>query len=331
MTCPKELTVGEKTRVISPSVFFAEMGALPEEDLALRDAAGASLLLRPKPPVLDDAMHVYLDDRLETFALSATSLARFLDNPVAFLQVDLLQQPEYLDEASLRRLAYGSAAHWALKEWATAMQRGEEFSPEQMIKAFGWYLQERTILSAHQRESLLGMGANALPLYYDQRLKGAQPVLHAVERQYVARMDNAKDTEGKGIPLKGKIDRIDLASATSASATVIDYKTGAAKTERVIRGDLEPGTVSRTKDGANFRQLVFYALLLEKSDPLLKPEAFVLEFLGERGEECVRRSFTVTEAEKEDLRGVIRQVWAKIQAHDFTPLVPESEPTPPSP
>ncbi len=65
---------------------------------------------------------------------------------------------------------------------------------------------------------------------------------------------------------------------------------------------------------------MFYALLLERADPLLKPEAFVLEFLGERGKECVTRSVPVTEAEKNDLQGLIRQVWDKIIALDFTSL-----------
>jgi hypothetical protein len=78
--------------------------------------------------------------------------------------------------------------------------------------------------------------------------------------------------------------------------------------------------VSRTEDGANFRQLVFYALLLEKADPLLQPESYALEFLGERGVEGARRAFVVTDSEKDDLRALIREVWAKIMAFDFTQL-----------
>ncbi len=320
MTCPKELTVGEKTKTISPSAFFAEMGSLPELDADLRDPAGASLLLRPKPALLDGAMKAYLAERLESFALSATSLGRFLDDPQEFLKIDLLQQPEHLDEGAIRRLGYGSAAHWALREWATALQRNQEFTSEKFLDAFWWYLREKTILTEGQRSDLFALGKDALPRYYEQCLTAARPVLHAIEKDYRTRLIDPKDPTGKGISIKGKIDRIDVESSLSARATVIDYKTGAAKTENVIRGGLEPGTVSRTADGANFRQLTFYALLLERADPLLKPEAFVLEFLGERGKECVRRSFAVTEAEKNDLQALIRQVWDKITALDFSPL-----------
>ncbi len=320
LSCPKELTVGEKTRTISPSAFFAEMGTLPEVEANLVDPAAASLLLRPKPALIDGAMRAYLTERLESFALSATSLDRFLSDPIEFLRVDLLQQPEHLDEGAIRRLGYGSAAHWALKSWATAVLRNEEFTTDQFLDAFWWYLRERTILTEGQRSDLFALGKDALPRYYEQCLKESKPVLYAIEKDYRTRILDDKDATAPGIPIKGKIDRIDVESRISAKATVIDYKTGAAKTERVIRGGLEPGTVSRTHDGANFRQLVFYALLLERADPLLKPEAFVLEFLGERGQECVRRSFTVTEGEKEDLKTLIRAVWAKITALDFSPL-----------
>ncbi len=320
LTCPKEVTVGEKTRTISPSAFFAEMGPLPERNAALGDPEGASLLLRPKPAPLDGAMKAYLEERLESFALSATSLDRFLRDPQEFLRVDLLQQPEHLDESSIRRLGYGSAAHWALRQWATAVQRGEEFDPEKFIDAFWWYLRERTILSEAQRSDLFALGKDSLPRYYEQCLRAAKPVFHAIEKEYRARLPDPKDPTGRGIPLKGKIDRIDVQSPTSALATVIDYKTGEAKYESAIRGGLEPGAVSRTEQGANFRQLAFYAVLLEKADPMLKPEAFALEFLGERGKECVRRSFVVTDAEKESLRSLVRDVWAKITSLDFSPL-----------
>lgn len=320
LLCPKELTVGEKTRTISPSGFFAEMGTLPEEDVALLDPEGASLLLRPKPLVLDDAMRTYIAERLQTFALSATSLGRFLEDPMAFLQVDVLGQPQFFDEKSLGNLGYGSAVHWALRGWATAVQRGEPFSVEKFLEAFGWYLRERTILTQNQRDALWGMGKDALPLYYAACLEQARPLLHAVERDYRARITDPADPSGKGIAIKGKIDRIDLQAPDSAIATVIDYKTGAPKTERIIRGDREPGTVSRTQEGVYFRQLVFYAVLLEHADPLLRPTEFALEFIGERGTERVRRTLTVTDSEKEDLRTLIRSVWHKIVALDFTPL-----------
>jgi hypothetical protein len=122
------------------------------------------------------------------------------------------------------------------------------------------------------------------------------------------------------IPIKGKIDRIDLAAPGSADAIVIDYKTGRPKPPSAIRGGIEPGSVSRTEDGDYFRQLVFYALLLEQAEPLLVPQVFSIEFIGEREEEPALRQFEVTDAEKQSLRTLIGDVWKKIQALDFTAL-----------
>ncbi len=311
MTCPREVTVGEKSKTISPSGFFAEMGTLAEDEGTLKNPEAASLLLLPKAPVMDESMKGYLEERLKTFALSPTSLNRFLRDPEEFLRVDLLHQPEHFDEGSIRRLGYGSAAHWALRQWAVARKEGKEFGVTQFLEAFQWYLDERTILTAGQRNDLLALGKHSLASYFESRLAGAHPVLHAVEREYRTRLGD--------IPLKGKIDRIDLVSPTSGQAIVIDYKAGKGKSESDIRG-AEEGTVSRTEDGSHFRQLAFYAVLLEQADPLLTPERFVLDYLGERGEDPVERSFIVSSAERDSLRAMIKEVWAKISSLDFTRL-----------
>lgn len=312
MTCPREVTVGEKARAVSPSGFFAEMGGLPEEDRSLRDPAGVSLLLHPRPRALDRALQSYIEERLKTFMLSATSLNRFLSDPQEFLLVDLLGQPQRFDEGTVRRFGYGNAVHWALKQWAVARREGTPYPLEQFLEAFRWYLHERTILTEKQREDLLALGIDALPRYFEERLRDASPVLWAVEREYRAHL-----TE---IPIKGKIDRIDVLSRDSSRATVIDYKAGKGRTESQIRGGVDAGKVSRTEEGGHFRQLAFYAVLLEQADPLLSPRAFVLEYIGERGEHPTSRSFTVSDAERDDLKNLIHDVWAKISALDFSPL-----------
>jgi RecB family exonuclease len=116
------------------------------------------------------------------------------------------------------------------------------------------------------------------------------------------------DSAAASIPLKGKIDRIDLAAPTSAEATVIDFKTG------------RPQTESQIRNGDYFRQLQFYAVLLSKSQPLLVPRAFVLDFIGEGSAHPIERIFEVTEQEKKHMEELIRAVWSKILALDFTPL-----------
>ncbi len=319
--CPREFAVGERARAVSPSAFFAEAGPLPERDVALKSPETSSLLLLKPEENSDAELTAYLHERLKNFALSPTSLSRFLEDPLAFRRVDLLGQPEELTESSVRSFGYGSAVHWALKEWATAVQSKRKFSVEDFLKAFEWHLMERNILTQKQRSDLLAQAQDALPKYFAAKLEHATPFIHAVERDHRGRLGDPSTPLGAGIPLKGKIDRIDRRSDISADAFIIDYKTGAPKAPSAIRGGVEAGKVSRSgRDGANFRQLVFYALLLEIADPMLVPQVFTLEFIGERGEDPLAREFSVTEQEKDDLRALIRQVWAKIVALDFTPL-----------
>lgn len=310
--CPKELSVGQKHKPVSPSAFFAEAGVLPEKDVSVKDPERASLLLLKPKRDLDSELQAYIRERLESFALSATSLTRFLRDPQEFLSIDLLGQPEQFDEGAMRSMGYGSAVHWALREWGAATQRGEAFDDKKMIEAFRWYMAERVFLTQKQRDDLDTLGSAALPRYFAERLCDAKPVIYSLERDYRARLGE--------IPLKGKIDRIDQLAKDSGNVVVIDYKTGAAKTENDIRGSLGIGEISRTEEGSKFRQMAFYALLLEQGDPLINPIAYALEFIGERGEDSERVELSVTDQEKDQLRALIKDVWAKIQSLDFSPL-----------
>lgn len=312
MLCPKEFAVGERARPVAPSAFFAEAGPLPEMNGALKDAEKSSLLLLQPVRNADAELDAYLHEKLETFALSPSALTAFLDDPENFKRVYLLGQPEAFTEQSLRALGYGSAVHWALKEWASAKQQKKEFSLPDFLTAFEWYLANRTILTEKQQGDLLSQGKDALPKYYAARIDDHKPVIYSTEREYRAMLSD--------IPLKGKIDRIDLLSETSGDAIVIDYKTGRPKAPSMIRGGADEGKVSHTKEGDNFRQLVFYSILLEQAEPLLTPQSFSLEFIGERGEDPIARPFQISQSEKDDLRGLIKDVWAKITALDFSPL-----------
>ncbi len=312
MLCPKEFAVGERARPVAPSAFFAQAGPLPESDGILKDPEKSSLLLLNPARKPDAELEAYLREQIADFALSPSSLSAFLKDPLEFKRMYLLKQPEQLTESSVRALGYGSAVHWALNEWASALKKGKPFDEKQFLEAFEWHLRERNILTKQQSDDLVSQANEALPRYFAERLEGKAPFMHAVEREYRAMLGD--------IPLKGKIDRIDGVSATSGDAVIIDYKTGKPKAPAFIRGGIEAGKVSRTGDGDNFRQLVFYSLLLEQAEPMLVPQAFCLEFIGERGEDPISRQFQILQQEKDDLKSLIREVWAKILALDFTPI-----------
>ena len=306
MICSREQTRGEKARAVSPSAFFAEAGELPEVDLAPHEPERMSTLLKEPLRNIDDEFQAFLRERLKSFTLSVTALNHFLDDPQRFLALDLLQTPQSKEA----NLCYGNAVHAALRQWGLSVQKGCPLSLEEFLRSFRRYLEEREVLTAQEHENLLHIGSTALPRYYAQRLSGKTPIIHSVEKGISAHLPlPAGEGWGEGhIPLKGLLDRIDLLSPDSSSATIIDYKTGHPQTEKQIR------------DGDYFRQLTFYALLLEHAHIPLEPRAFTLDFIGEREEDPIERSFVITGQEKKDLRKVIADVWRKITALDFTEL-----------
>jgi len=296
-TCPRELTTGDKTRSVSPSGFFAEAGKLPEEVHELKDPKKASLLLYEPVPDFDAEMKAFLTSKLEEYSLSVTALNHFLKDPKIFLELDLLQTPQTKEPS----LVYGNAVHDALRKWGLSVMEGKPLGEAAFLAAFRRYLEEREILTEPERKRLTRVGEEALPRYFAERLAGDPPLVHKVEY--------AVTTHFNDVPIKGKIDRIDLIRPASSDVIITDYKTGRPKSENEIR-----------TDGDYFRQLVFYALLLQERGALLTPREFVLDFIGEGSEHPVRRSFVITDAEMQDLEKIVTAVWAKITALDFTPL-----------
>ncbi|MDP6575115.1 MAG: ATP-dependent DNA helicase [Candidatus Peribacteraceae bacterium] len=296
-TCPKELTSGDKSREVSPSSFFAEAGDLSEEMHKLSDPESTSLLLHSPVRDLDSEMKAFLKERLEDYALSVTALNHFLEDPQMFLEIDLLRVPQ----AKQPSLVYGNAVHEAMKKWGLSVQSGKPLNSEEFVREFIKYLDEREILTESERRGLKKVGEEALPRYFSQRLSEGRPFIYKVEYDIRSYLDD--------IPIKGKIDRIDLTAPDSSIASVIDFKTGRPKSDKQIKDD-----------GNYFRQLSFYALLLECKNLPIDPQAYVLEFIGENSDHPVTRTFAITQSDIDELKEVVKEVWGKITNLDFTPV-----------
>lgn len=303
--CCMEVTTGTRPKDVSPAGFFAEAGPLPEEQRNVRDPETASTLLITKPLELDEAYQAFLRHRIKDFRLSVTSLNRFLNDPKEFVAMDLLQTPQVKESS----LVYGNAVHAAMKSWGMGIQRGLPLSEESFLNEFRNYMVDKEILTELERKSLIKQGEANLPRYYQQRLSENIPIVHSVEHSVNAYLPMMLTEDVPGIPLKGKMDRIDQQAPDSKYVTIVDFKTGRPKTENQIRDEAD-----------YFRQLTFYALLMEHGMPLFEPVAYVLDFIGEGTDHPVQRSFVVTAAEKEELSKVIADVWTKIQNLDFTKL-----------
>jgi DNA helicase-2/ATP-dependent DNA helicase PcrA len=299
----------DKVLDAEPSSFVAEFGETIEERLAISDKRLVpSLLIASRSPLSapdDEVFSAFLRERLKTFSLSVTALNRFLEDPQAFLWEDLMSMPR----AKEPHLAYGSAVHSALEAWGVALHHKRTFGLNDLLKHYEQAMTEREVLTRVQREGFLNMGKANLRRYFETYGQ-EKPIVLKTETKLSAHLPGPSGP--RDIPLTGIIDRLELLDATRNAVRIVDFKTGRPKTEKQVREDY---------GGSLYRQLQFYALLcrISKHFPY-EAEEFVLDFVGEGDDRPVRRSFTISYEELQDLEKLIRTVWEKITNLDFTPI-----------
>ncbi|MBT4119620.1 MAG: ATP-dependent helicase [Candidatus Peribacter sp.] len=293
-SCPIELTSGDSTKTVSPSGFFAESGDLPEVHRDVAHPDQMSTLLSVPPREFDAEFAAFLQKRIEHFALSPTALNHFLEDPLQFLEVDLLQKPQ----AKEPHFAYGNAVHHVLAKWADSVTDGNPLDEQTILTTFDDHLSQRELLTKKELERLSHLGHQTLKRYISSHLQSPYPNVHKVEYPITTHLGD--------VPIKGKLDRIDLMEPNSRVAIVTDFKTGKPKTEKQI------------VDYGYYRQLVFYDLLIRNGYSIIDPKEFRLEFVGEGAEAPITRSFTISENDRKELSELINTVWQKILALDFT-------------
>lgn len=302
LSFPEQYRSGEQMRDAQVSTFVAEAGqAVEEKILPTEELLPPIETLFQKDIVVDDAFSAFLKERLQDFALSVTALNTFLDGPEGphrFLWEQLLGQPR----AKPAHLSYGTAVHGALEDRNIAWKEGREFSSEELIQSFEKFMHQREIFTKEERERYMHIGRIVLERYAAITSQKPAIVLSA-ERSFLAHYDH--------IPLKGKVDRIDLFEPTSAVCRIVDFKTGTPlKTEEAVR-----------KDEKYFRQLVFYKILCDLDQKFAyDAEVFSFDFVGNDREERRVIDLQITQQEVQELKELIRKVWAKITALDFSPL-----------
>ncbi|PIR49212.1 hypothetical protein COU80_00485 [Candidatus Peregrinibacteria bacterium CG10_big_fil_rev_8_21_14_0_10_55_24] len=298
LTFPETYRSGEQMRDAQVSSFVAEAGEYADEVTLAQERIPSPIETLRMPPLhIDTAFRAFLLDRLADYELSVTALNAFLKDPQEFLWEQLLQKPSEKKPA----LAFGTAVHAALEERNSAWQHGETFSVDALVQAFQEHL-KKEILTVEELEHYTLVGEDIVRKY-GEKTSSDIPLVLSTERTFHAVIDD--------IPIKGKVDRIDLFEPNGGTCRILDYKTGQTrKTEDAVR-----------KEEKLFRQLVFYKMLCD-ADPKFIHEAvsFTLDFIGNENEERREITFEITETEVKELRALVAQVWSRITALDFRPI-----------
>jgi DNA helicase-2/ATP-dependent DNA helicase PcrA len=266
----------------------------------------------------------YIKMLLSDFVLSASALNVYLADTEEFVRKFVLRAARLEENES--NLAFGRAMHSALQCLYAPVLKGEELAElEKVQAAFGRELKNNR-LAKDDEEVRQKQGEEALIVYYEKALE---------------QMGRAKETGGKilyleknfggnnvvtieGVPIKGKIDRIDGVGEAGGEAVIIDYKTGMPKTDREV-SSLGKGASEREAQlpeclqGESKRQLLFYKLLCD-GDASFKYRATrgVLDFVaGREGRKAVERVIEFTAEELEEMKKLIKKVDGEIRSLEF--------------
>ncbi len=250
----------EEGREQLPTVFVSEMrqDLLDYEDMSgyERDvSAGKELAFgkvekKAEDEVLDQEL---IKEIVLKRGFSPTDINNYLDCPWKYFYANLLRIPQTVTKSS----AYGTAIHAALADYFEHMQNGKEMSAEETFESFKASLGRQPITDSDKKE-LMKKGEKSL-ISFINHYAGTW------EKNFLTETP-ISGGEIDGIPIKGRIDRIELLN--NGKVRVIDFKTGKYKTMGQIIG------TTKDSNGQIKRQIVFYKLLLQQ----LKERKYVFDY-----------------------------------------------------
>lgn len=251
----------------------------------------------------------WIQKRFLEKGLSASSLNNYLECPNKFYLLSLVGAPQ----APNRFLQFGNAAHAALAWFTKELNKGKKVNKKQLLKYFERSLAREPIAQKDFKD-IKEKGAKVLSAYFDA--KGSSwPKASLAEYGVEAGYEITSSKGNTSIKLKGWIDRIDLSE--SGFASVVDYKTGRVHARhsyaKALKGE-KSSSMDVVKAGNNYRQLVFYKLLLERGTKMKVREA-MLDFIEDPKKGVM--VFAPSEKEVAELEKVIGRVADEVMSLKF--------------
>lgn len=294
-------------RLVTPSRFLAEVKPelLTKKELPPTPLKNLPQLL--KPEFTPDTQN-FFQTLLQNFRLSPTAFNNFRTCPRRFLLANLLHLPVVRRIEDRAGLIFGSVVHVALEAYFREFKRTHQLPPiAGAFEALRQALQKEPLRQV-ERQRIEEDAIKALTQY----LEFHQPNL--LEPAEVEFNFKRHAVDCAGVPLTGKIDRIDFLAGSQMEFTFVDYKSMPPMSRAAIQGQ------TANSDGNSYRQLIFYALLAE-CDPRFfgRPVALKLSFLRPTldRQEFREEVFSVSSNEVANLKKEVLASWQKIQQGDF--------------
>jgi DNA helicase II / ATP-dependent DNA helicase PcrA len=296
---------------MEPSMFIAEIRdqhELPVEKIFLDEDVLVNFQALQfgvvEAPEIEKLEEEFVTRLLDRFVMNVSALSNYLKCPLEFYFRNLLRIPSPRYEAA----EFGSAIHYALQHLFEKMQKNENRFPEkeEFISDFNWYMhRHRESFTREQFGRRMEYGFDVLSNYYDKYLNSWNRIV-AVER-------NIRNVVVAGVPLKGKLDKLEF---DGKLVNVVDYKTGDWEKAKL---KLQPPNEKEPNGGDYWRQAVFYKILVDNYES--------------RGWQVISTEFDFVEPDKKktyhkvkmvinpaDITTVTQQivtVWQRIRDRDF--------------
>lgn len=262
-----------------------------------------TILSESKEPAIEPIQKAVVDELLVDFKLSISSLNAYLRCPLSFYYEKVLKVPSVTSEAA----AYGLSIHHALMVLFEKMKRSESNNYPAQKSFLGYFNQEmkrqKGYFTAKEYDRRMALGRANLNRIYTEFLptwsKNAL-VEHPI-----------KNTNFRGVPLTGVIDKVDLAKQ---EAHVVDYKTGSHNPAKLAQP-----TKTKPFGGTYWRQLVFYKLLYEAHRPnaqkVVSGEIFYVD--PDPSGQLASKKIIINEEDTQLIGDLVVNTYQKILAHDF--------------
>jgi len=303
---------------LDTSTFISEMqtGDISEESIQYSEDEVNSLLeiefLGNIEKKIEDIESSFLEPLLENYALSPTHLNKYLQCGKSFYFESLLQIPSSMSSSA----SFGNAIHKALEKSTKSaiISESKKYDLSVLIESFEKaLLKEKYLYSDDEYEKLKKHGEEILPQYFNKYLRDTK-LTHAIHTEKA--VSTGIKCENITVPIKGKIDRIDYINATDVN--VVDYKTGKPDSKWTKEKLLPPCEKNNELGGDYWRQMIFYAILLENNPiaPKILQSGY-FDFVEPQKGEFHKEVISVTSEAKKKVLSQIESVYSSIQAGIF--------------
>ncbi|MEO6931659.1 MAG: PD-(D/E)XK nuclease family protein [Chitinophagaceae bacterium] len=259
----------------------------------------------PAPPIYEPLETAFVSKRLGKFVMNVSALNNYLQCPLKFYYQNILRMPSAKSEA----MGFGSAIHYAVEKLFEKMKLnpGEWFPPKsEMVEDFKKYMTDsREIFTRESFARKMSHGEITIGNYYDKYIRSWKKIV-MIE-------SNIRNVKLLGVPLKGKLDKIEF---SGSEVNIVDYKTG--NHERALQ-EMERPNELRPLGGNYWRQAVFYHLLVElRPGKKWIPVSTEFDFIEpDSFGEFLKVKLYIQPSDKETVSQQIVRTWEKIQRHDF--------------